>query len=96
MNFGTALELAKKGKRIARKGWNGKDMFVFTKKGSISESCEISPLVNGVRSSHFEIGDFDTVISMPCFCLKAADGSIVTGWLASQTDMFAEDWKEVK
>lgn len=25
-------------------------------------------------------------------CLKAADNSIVNGWLASQTDMLAEDW----
>lgn len=26
---------------------------------------------------------------------KAADGTLVTGWLASQTDMLAEDWQEV-
>ncbi len=25
-------------------------------------------------------------------CMKAADGTIVNGWLASQTDMLAEDW----
>jgi hypothetical protein len=24
--------------------------------------------------------------------MKAADGSIVNGWLASQTDILAEDW----
>jgi hypothetical protein len=24
--------------------------------------------------------------------MKAADGSIVNGWLASQTDMLSEDW----
>ena len=28
-------------------------------------------------------------------CMKAADGSIVNGWLASQTDMLAKDWVEV-
>lgn len=28
----------------------------------------------------------------PYFCMYAADGSIVNGWLASQTDMQAEDW----
>ena len=25
-------------------------------------------------------------------CMKAADGTIVNGWLASQTDMLSEDW----
>ena len=25
-------------------------------------------------------------------CMKAADGSVVNGWLASQTDMLALDW----
>ena len=32
---------------------------------------------------------------MPNINMLAADGSIVTGWLASQTDMLAEDWEEV-
>ncbi|AWW31861.1 hypothetical protein DN752_17935 [Echinicola strongylocentroti] len=29
----------------------------------------------------------------PYLCMKAADGTIVNGWLASQTDLFAEDWQ---
>ncbi len=32
----------------------------------------------------------------PYFCMKAADGSIVNGWLASQTDMLADDWQIVE
>ena len=28
MNFGQAIEAAKQGKKIARKGWNGKGMWV--------------------------------------------------------------------
>lgn len=28
--------------------------------------------------------------------MKAADGTYVVGWLASQTDMLAEDWEIVK
>jgi hypothetical protein len=28
----------------------------------------------------------------PYLCMKAADGTIVNGWLASQTDMLSEDW----
>lgn len=30
---------------------------------------------------------------LPYFCMKAADGRIVTGWLASQTDLLAHDWR---
>ena len=33
-----------------------------------------------------------TVKVMPYITMKAADGSIVMGWLASQTDMLADDW----
>ena len=33
MNFGLAIEAAKMGKRIARKGWNGKNMSVAYQKG---------------------------------------------------------------
>ena len=32
--FGLAVEAMKKGKKIARKGWNGADMFVFLAPGS--------------------------------------------------------------
>ena len=29
MNFGQAIEALKIGKKVARKGWNGKDMFLI-------------------------------------------------------------------
>jgi hypothetical protein len=35
----------------------------------------------------------DVVKFTPYLCLKAADGTIVNGWLASQTDMLSDDWK---
>ena len=34
MDFGKALEMLKKGYRVARKGWNGKKMCIFLTKGS--------------------------------------------------------------
>lgn len=33
MDFGKALELLKKGQKVARKGWNGRGMFVVYQKG---------------------------------------------------------------
>ncbi|MTO24509.1 DUF2829 domain-containing protein, partial [Turicibacter sanguinis] len=29
MNFGQVLELLKQGKKVARRGWNGKGMFLY-------------------------------------------------------------------
>jgi hypothetical protein len=33
MDFGKALEELKDGKKVAREGWNGKDMFIYLSKG---------------------------------------------------------------
>jgi Protein of unknown function (DUF2829) len=33
MNFGQALEALKQGKKVARRGWNGKGMFIYLVRG---------------------------------------------------------------
>lgn len=68
LNFGLALEAAKKGGRITRCGWNGRGMFVFLRKGA------------------------EDVFELDHLCLKTAEGMYCIGWLASQTDMLADDW----
>lgn len=83
MSFGQAIEEAKKGLKIARRGWNGKDMFVFLREGR---------RITGVDTNSPMGGDFD---SLPHFCMKDANGNCVVGWLASQTDMLSEDWEVV-
>lgn len=89
MNFGDAIEAAKLGQRIARAGWNGKGMFVYLNKGSTAAP---DMTIVGVSIDLFDAGDDGTVTRMPNLNMKAADGSTVTGWLASQTDILAEDW----
>ena len=96
VNFGQAIEAAKAGKRIAREGWNGKGMFVFQRPEDI---LDIDMVVNRVKSLPQSVKDFfgasttqSTVKFTAYLCMYAADGSIVNGWLASQTDMLAEDW----
>lgn len=81
MNFGLALEACKMGKRIARKGWNGKGMYVFL-------ADEVA-FHTAADISEFE----DTGVPvLDCLCMRTADRSICPGWLASQTDMLADDW----
>ena len=43
MNFGKALEALKEGKKVARAGWNGKDMYVQLHKGGDYEFSELNP-----------------------------------------------------
>ena len=83
MSFGHAVEAAKKGYRIARTGWNGKGMFVFLREGRVISGAS-GPMVDGTGSDTFE--------SRPHLCMKDAQGKCVVGWLASQTDILADDW----
>ena len=83
MNFGQAVEALKAGSKVAREGWNGKDMFLFLVEGS-TFTVNRKPLLG--------IYPEGTVIKYnPHIDMKTADGSIVP-WLASQSDVLSEDW----
>jgi hypothetical protein len=87
MNFGEALEALKRGELVMRSGWNGKDMFLFLVPGS-HFTVNRHPLL-GIFPEGTEI-DYHAHIDM-----KTAQGDIVP-WLASQTDILAEDWGVVE
>ena len=90
MTFGLAIEAMKKGKKVARHGWNGKNMFVYLVHGG---RCQKYDLINEAAKHVRPITlDGTSVDICPHIDMKAADGSIVIGWLASQTDILAEDW----
>ena len=106
MTFGEALEQVKQGHLVARKGWNGKGMFIFMRP---EDSIDITTIVHKIKSLPQEVKDYfakqnaekgldgSTLINFtPYLCMKAADGTIVNGWLASQTDMLANDWNLFK
>lgn len=85
MSFGLALEAAKKGFRIARKGWNGKGMYVF-----LADEMDFH--------TYADLSEFEEngVKVLDCLCMRTADGNICPGWLASQTDMLADDWRIIE
>lgn len=85
-SFSEALIHIKTGKRVARQGWNGKGMFVFLVPGS-RFTVNRPPLL-GIYPGGTEI-DYHAHIDM-----KTADDKVVP-WLASQTDILAEDWNLV-
>lgn len=90
-NFGTALEALKQGKRVARQGWNGKNMFLFLlPAGTIPTKSIHDPALREVIEK--EIGYGETFEALGSIRMFTADKKILTGWLASQTDMLSEDW----
>lgn len=87
LSFGTALEILKGGGAVARQGWNGKNMWLFLVPGSRFAVEEGRPL-----AAFLSVG---TQMSYnPHIDMKTATGEIVP-WLASQTDVLAEDWSVV-
>ena len=83
MNFGDALQALKHGQKVAREGWNGKGMFLFLVPGSVFK-VNRAPLL-GIYPEGTEIN------YRPHIDMKTVDGEIVP-WVASQTDVLAEDW----
>ncbi|GAX07014.1 hypothetical protein IWT25_02362 [Secundilactobacillus pentosiphilus] len=92
MNFGEAIKALKLGNRVARKGWNGKGMFIYLESGTLITPDKIRNLTLAKSTP-----DSQKYINInPHIDMKSADGSIVVGWLASQTDLLANDWEIVK
>jgi hypothetical protein len=71
-DFGCALDNLKAGRRVQRRGWNGKGMWLA-----------------------LQVPDANSKMSRPYIYMKTADEMLVP-WVASQTDMLADDWKVVE
>ena len=106
LTFGDAVEALKLGATVARSGWNGKGMFLFLAKGAFDAAMlgfkdgeqpapDHQSTIDGVRLGLFEAGDRGIVTRLPNINMRSASGSTVTGWLASQTDILANDWEIV-
>ena len=76
--FGLALEHLQNGRRVCRDGWNGKGMWLILVR---PEDWSVT--------NDFEDGEPHALL--PWIGMKTADDKFVP-WLASQTDILAEDW----
>lgn len=86
LSFGHALFALQAGHRLARDGWNGKNMFIFLVGGS-EFKVNRAPL-----TQFYDVGT--PVTYRPHIDMKAVDGSIGV-WVASHSDMLARDWRIV-
>lgn len=90
LDFGKALVALKNGKRVCRSGWNGKGMFLFLlPAGTVPTKAIHDPALKEVIEKEVGGETFEALGSIRMF---TADKKILTGWLASQTDMLSEDW----
>lgn len=78
MTFGQAIEQMKLGDRVQRRGWNGKGMHIFIED-------KFTALIN--MSDRKVERKYEPVI-----CMWTAQQTTQPGWLASQSDILAEDW----
>lgn len=95
MDFSGALIALKGGERVCRRGWNGKGMW-------LSHVLSIHDIPNGgvnigqpVYRLTIDCEKDAGPTALPWIGMKTADNKFVP-WLASQTDMLAEDWMIVE
>ena len=91
MTFGEAVEAMKRGAKVSRLGWNGKGMYIWVMPGSTVRDC------NQITDPHLAVIDKaeGEIRFLGSIRMRTATGDVLTGWLASQTDMLAEDWAVV-
>jgi hypothetical protein len=93
-DFGWALHALKHGLKVQRAGWNSKGMWIaLSCKGTREVPAQAfwAPPNREYAESN---GGVATVL--PVITMKTATGEILLGWLASQTDMLADDWQLVE
>ncbi|MBQ1509685.1 MAG: DUF2829 domain-containing protein [Selenomonadaceae bacterium] len=83
-DFGEAIRRVKKGTHVARKGWNGKGQYIM-----LALNIDYTNLDGKYfHAHHSDIGS-------KAIALVGTRGKQI-GWLASQADMLADDWYELK
>lgn len=94
MKFSKALEnVIEHSVNMARKGWNGKGMFIylfgnkiFTANDIETKLIDLKVPLNREHKENYEVSNF--------IVLKTADNKIIP-WQPSQADMLADDWERV-
>lgn len=87
MNFGEALNLIKNGQRVARRGWNGRGMFMYY------VPAAKYPANRNELAVMEPFADADGMVSYNAYmAIKNVDGTVST-WVPSVNDCLAEDWE---
>ena len=78
LDFNIALQFVKQGFKLSRKGWNGKNQYIF--KIDCSNFIKLNEEHNKLRNNIWDaIGFMSTT-------------GLQIGWIATSTDMLTDDW----
>ncbi|ALU74319.1 hypothetical protein AUW17_05255 [Tenacibaculum dicentrarchi] len=98
LSFGQAIEALKRGGLITREGWNGKGMFVFQQVPSevpitiVDKMKSLPQAAKDVFKLRFILTPkINTVKYSNQLAIVYPDNSIY-GWVASPSDILANDW----
>jgi hypothetical protein len=87
-SFFVALDWLKEGKRVRRKAWYGKDVYLWRVPEAIAPKKWVRE--QGLLEA---IGENESIECLSFIRMKTSDGKILSGWSASETDKFSEDWE---
>lgn len=95
MTFGDAIAALKEGKKVARRGWNSHEKFLWLKPQTEvkAEWCK-DPMLKKIVDDNG-----GTIIGVGVICLYTPDSlekpAVLNGWTPLQCDMLSEDWEVV-
>lgn len=88
MGFGLAIAALQSGKRVARRGWNGKGMYLWLlPEAKVKAEWCREPHLKALAEANG--GEIEALASIR---MLTADKKVLTGWLASQADIMSTDW----
>ena len=91
-DFGWAVRQLKAGRRVRRKGWNGKGMYLW-----LMPAADVK--ADWCREPHLrDLAEANggSVRALGSIRMLTAAREVLTGWLASQSDILGEDWELVE
>jgi hypothetical protein len=92
-SFGDAIKALKAGHKVARTGWNGKGMWLVYMSGMTLPPFNTQGTARKVNDRTAKwIGEDTPLETLPYIAMWTADKKWLPGWLASQTDILADDW----
>lgn len=84
MDFGQAIQRLKEGMKVQREGWNGKNQYI-----------ELATNISYINANKETVNAEHKAIGNKAIAFVGTSG-VQLGWLASQADMLAEDWRIVE
>lgn len=86
MKIGGAIELLREGKKVARRGWNGKGMWL--------KFCNTQCFGDERQADSLGLTYADTPTFLPFIGIRTVENGFIP-WVSSQADILADDWMEI-